>query len=238
MYNFIDFNFQAPQSNGQFDNWYNPPRLVNAFFANSSRNVSSSRPNVLRKVNIHILGVPNGKTYIAKSYPSVDYLQYEVPVYDMIVSGTNERGVTESKTYEVLRFMPYLNRKKDKTRYKTIAEKPFMSGLSRERHQNFVTYNKDYEIHNTFSPENGGFVITGSFMIHDGPDDLINESGRWGSAGCIEVTGTSGFQDLKTYMHKLSGSKESVELTMQKLVNNGLLTLKLDKAITPKIVQK
>ncbi len=54
----------------------------------------------------------------------------------------------------------------------------------------------------------GGFVIYGNFMIHDGPDDLVSDAG-WGGAGCIEVCGASGFSDLKKLVYNLSGSSKT-----------------------------
>jgi len=133
--------------------------------------------------------------------------------------------------------MPYLNKMKDKTGYKTIAESPIMSGLSDARKKPSQNYNQNYEIHNTYSPENGGFVIFGNFMVHDGPDDLIADYG-WGGAGCIEVCGSRAFADLKSLIYGLSGSNNSQDKGLNDLVNSGLLIINIEQSTRPSIKAK
>ena len=60
----------------------------------------------LREVTLTISGQPNGKTYNAQSYPSRDGVLYEVEVYTLTVSGTDNNGNQVSKEFDVLRFMP------------------------------------------------------------------------------------------------------------------------------------
>jgi len=93
------------------------------------------------------------------------------------------------------------------------------------------SYNPNYEIHNTSSPENGGIVIYGNFMIHDGPDDL-SEFG-WGAAGCMEICGKSGFENLKSTIHSLSGSSKPIEQGLVELAGAGKLMIHIEQAIRP-----
>jgi len=185
----------------------------------------------LREVTLTISGQPNGKTYNAQSYPSRDGVLYEVEVYTLTVSGTDNNGNQVSKEFDVLRFMPYLNKQSDNTGYGTISETPIMSGLADERNEPAHSYNPNYEIHNTSSPENGGIVIYGNFMIHDGPDDL-SEFG-WGAAGCMEICGKSGFENLKSTIHSLSGSSKPIEQGLVELAGAGKLMIHIEQAIRP-----
>ena len=197
-------------------------------------NTNNKQRKKLRKVTYTISGKPNGKKYYARTYPSRDGNLYEVPVYTLTVRGTDNQGNEIIRTFDILRFMPYLNRKKDNTGYKTITETPFMSGLADYRKAPIQRYNANYEIHNTYSPENGGFVILGSFMIHDGPDDITSDIG-WGGAGCMEVCGNNGFADLKSLTYALSGSQKTQDKALNDLVNAGLLIVIIEKAVRPTI---
>jgi hypothetical protein len=188
-----------------------------------------------REVTIHVSGVPNGNTYIAKTYPMTAGKFYEIPVYNITIMGTDDGGNRVSKQWQVLRFMPFLNTDPQKTGYKTRTRtEPIMSGLSSARKQSLFEYNPNYEIHNTFSPENGGFRVTGSFLIHDGPDDLIGDAGAWGAAGCMEVVGPSVFSKLKQTIFDLSGSSNSnMEKGLVDFAKSGKLKLDLEATKTP-----
>jgi hypothetical protein len=149
------------------------------------------------------------------------------------VSGKDSKGNLQTKTYDVLRFLPYHNSASNGNNgYKTIAEKPFMSGLTKSRSFKVPDYNESYEIHNTYSPENGGFIIEGNFMLHDGPDDLNNDYG-WGGAGCIEVCGPSGFEDLKNFIYSLTGSTDSIGNALNDLTHSGNLLMNIEDSVSP-----
>ena len=192
-----------------------------------------------RKVTIIVSGVPNSNTYIAKTYPQGSSLYFVVPVYNLTVSGTNKEGKEVSQTWQVLRFMPFLNENPQTTGYKTkTGETPIMAGLADKREQPIQSYLPNYEIHNTHSEENGGFVITGSFMIHDGPDNLQTEARMWGAAGCMEVVGENGFSTMKEFIFSISGSENTdMEKGLQELVNSKNLWLKLEGTQRPAVIE-
>jgi RHS repeat-associated protein len=195
--------------------------------------MESSTTNALRNVKITISGTPNGKTYKARSYPDVSPTYFTVPVYTLTISGTDANGQAVSQSWDVLRFMPFKNTTNDAEHdYKTIAPSPIMSGLSNAQNKIIHTYKPDYQLYNTYSPENGAFVIQGGFYIHDGPDDLVNNPG-WGSAGCMEVCGSTGFSEMKDFIKTISGSTLPTEEAITEIVNAGKVNLVIQKAKVP-----
>ena len=190
-----------------------------------------------RRVTITVSGISNGNTYIAKTYPQRSSRYFIVPVYNITVSGTNNEGKEVSQSWQVLRFMPFLNENPQATGYKTkTSETPIMAGLADKREHPIQRYIPEYEIHNTFSEENGGFVITGSFMIHDGPDNLQSDAGMWGAAGCMEVVGEKGFSKMKEFIFSISGSEnKNIDKGLQELVDSKNLWLNLEGTSRPPV---
>ncbi|WP_312969071.1 hypothetical protein [Acinetobacter gerneri] len=78
-----------------------------------------------------------------------------------------------------------------------------VAGLA-DRQTHKLTWMPNYMLHSTNLAENGAWIVTGNFLIHDGPDtaspnDLI------GTAGCLEVFGPNGFSVFNQKMLELSG---------------------------------
>ena len=188
-----------------------------------------------RDVTITIGGTPNGSRYQARTYPENNGKQYSVPIYSLTVTGTNSKGENISRTWDVLRFMPYLNQNPQSSGYKQVTgSTPIMSGLSDERHSTIRCYNPNYKVHNSQTPENGGFVIYGNFMIHDGPDNADNTG--WGAAGCMEVMGDEGFMELKTFIFDLSGSQNpNTEQGLLDFVSSGKLYINIEQSERPPV---
>lgn len=112
-----------------------------------------------------------------------------------------------------------------------------MAGRTSSFNQSIIAY-QYYETQSANSPENGGFVIVGDVMIHDGPDDLAGEIGIWGGAGRLEVCGPNGFTELKKFIFDNSGSTESdVEVGLEKYVASGMLKFIMSKTMKPKVVE-
>ncbi len=88
-------------------------------FCNNDAIVSFDILGMLCPVTFEVSGTPNGTVYrAAKTYPIFDGLLYEVPIYNLIVKKVLKKGQAEaeqqSKTFQVIRFMPYLNPSKQK----------------------------------------------------------------------------------------------------------------------------
>ena len=188
-----------------------------------------------RDVTITISGTSNGLSYQAKTYPEYNGKRYGVPIYSLTVMGTNSKGEKVSRTWNVLRFMPYLNQNPQNTGYKqATGSTPIMCGLSDERHSTIQSYNPNYQVHNSQTPENGGFVIYGNFMIHDGPDSENNTG--WGAAGCMEVMGDEGFTKLKSFIFDLSGSRDpNMEQGLKEFVSSGKLHINIEQSKRPSV---
>jgi hypothetical protein len=144
--------------------------------------------------------------YEARSYPDEQkdtggyYNLYRVPVYRIILTGTDDAGNKVSGDYRAPRFMPYYNNpKKPDPHYKTLGW--VNSGLSSTRRVVVSQYKRDYEVQNRYSPGRGAIVVHESFYIHAGPADL-NDVG-FGSAGCIEIIGN--FDIFKNAIARMGG---------------------------------
>ncbi len=153
------------------------------------------------KLTTDILGTYSG----ARTYPVMQCRRsndsavlYNVPKYKMVVTGRNDQGEYVERTFEVLRYMPYLASKTSVLRMKVMDET--VTGQIRP-----TFYHAGYDLQSTSTGENGGLVLNEQhgFLIHDGPDD--NEE-YFGGAGCIEVCGTGEFMEFKKLLVTLSGS--------------------------------
>jgi hypothetical protein len=109
-----------------------------------------------------------------------------------------------------------------------------MSGLADPQRKKLRHYNANYTVSNTWTPENGAFIIQGGFYIHDGPDDLSHSG--WGSAGCMEVCGNQGYLRMTKFIHQISGSNiASTSDAMVQLTKAGKITLDLKAAKRPTV---
>jgi RHS repeat-associated protein len=207
-------------------------------FCNNDAIVSFDILGMLCPVTFEVSGTPNGTVYrAAKTYPIFDGLLYEVPIYNLIVKKVLKKGQAEteqqSKTFQVIRFMPYLNPSKQKDkRYKLVKDEVAMIGLADTTTYTIPEY-KDYELHSTDLGENGAFVLQGTHYIHDGPND---DTEVFGSAGCLEVFGKEGMEALKKIVAEYSESKKNtVTEQLKELASAGLLKAKLEKAQRPAV---
>ena len=182
----------------------------------------------LRKVVIHVGNKVVGK-YEARSYPhdcmTDDNLieLYEVPVYEITITGKDDAGAEQAFVHQAPRFMPYWNDPKvhPNRHYATLGWAN--SGLSRARTITVTQYRRDYEVQNRYSPGRGAIVLKGAFYIHAGPG-LIGDFG-FGSAGCIEIIGN--YDVFKLNIASLSGSSYYASIKSR---------LALGVAPTPEIV--
>lgn len=187
-------------------------------------------------VIITISGRKTGETYLAKSYPHNDFNKngrmelYETPVYKVFISTEKSK-----KEWKALRFMPYYNDPKSPSS-KYGARGWINSGLRNTISKKAVTfYNPAYGTINRYSPYSGGIQITRNFLIHAGPQSLVDTG--WGAAGCVEIIGN--FDNFKDDINKMSGlNKKDAHEAIKALVKAKKLFVKVEYAPAPKLKSK
>lgn len=208
-------------------------KVSNINIGNAGGNTSIS---TIRQVTITITNKKNG-VYEARSYPHDDINSngkielYEVDVYDIIINGKDDNGIPQTFKHIAPRFMPYYNnRKKPNHEYKQLGW--VNAGLSSARKITISRYNKNYEVHNRYSPGRGAIVLQGSFYLHAGPADRLDVG--FGSAGCIEIIGN--FDVFKSNIKFLSGSKfPTSDEAIEELVKTRNLIVIIEQAKVPDI---
>jgi hypothetical protein len=176
-------------------------------------------------------------SYEARSYPDsqVDnkgfYNLYKVPVYKILVTGSDGNNKKTSYEFMAPRFMPYFNDPKQPDPH--YGAKGWLNaGLSKPRTVAIMQYKQDYAVQNRFSPGRGAIVVHGAFYIHAGPASLLDVG--FGSAGCIEIIGD--YNVFKQSIAKLSGSAlADSDAAIQELVNAGKLIVIIELAKVPDI---
>lgn len=192
--------------------------------------------NIVRKVEIIVTNIVVG-SYEARSYPhdQIDatgfYNLYRVPVYKILVVGTDADDKPVSFDFMAPRFMPYFNDpKKPSSHYSTKGW--VNSGLSTGRKVVVTRYKRDYAVQNRYSPGRGAIVVHETFYIHAGPASSADVG--FGSAGCIEIIGD--YNLFKKAIAKLSGlSSETPDSAIQKLVDLRKLIVVIQAATAPDI---
>jgi hypothetical protein len=187
----------------------------------------------MNKVLITVTGIETGDTYLAKSYPDSDYDNngskelYSTSVYKVTIE--SDANKTKKKEWKALRFMPYWNDPTNPSpKYKTKGW--VNSGLTSIDKKKVTLYDKNYKVHNSYSPFGGAIQIQGNFLIHAGPSNIY-ESG-WGAAGCVEIIGS--FDDFKKDIADLAGiNSKNLHEAMLSLVKSGNLFVEVQYALRP-----
>ncbi len=197
----------------------------------------------LRKIRVLVGGTP-GRLLRMNSYPlfkykgpaplpdQSNYFKYEIPAYTLTVSGTDAKGNPISKSWECYRFGVYLNDGSN-THYKSRGF--FVAGMAKAQKHVVHKFDPDYKVHSSESPENGAWVVTGSFLIHDGPDhpDTALPEDTFGSIGCVEVHGEKGFTAFNDFVISISGSRKKGIDAMNEIAEAGVLEIEYEAAIRP-----
>jgi RHS repeat-associated protein len=123
---------------------------------------------------------------------------YEVPTYEMIVSGVDNKGNPSSKTFSVIRFGVQ----------HTGTSQPFMTGLT-----NAGTYDGTW---GTMRSGMEGLHLEGAsnggVYIHAGP---INNTYLVGAIKCIELCGPGSWTGFNTYINSLGGRSVPTIITLE-----------------------
>lgn len=173
----------------------------------------------------------------ARSYPHEQkdasgwYNLYKVPVYRILVTGTDASGNKVSGDYRAPRFMPYYNDPAKPSHHYKI--KGWVNaGLSSTRRVVVSQYRRDYQVQNRYSPGTGAIVVHESFYIHAGPATLSDVG--FGSAGCIEIIGN--FDIFKDAIVRMSGiAGLSLDDAITQLVKERKLVVEIQQARVPDI---
>jgi len=189
-----------------------------------------------RKVEIIVTNIVVS-SYEARSYPddqpdaSGQVPLYRVPVYKILVKGTDAGNNNKSFEFMAPRFMPYFNNpQRPNPHYTTKGW--VNAGLTSARTVIVSQYKQNYEVRNRYSPGRGAIVVKGTFYIHAGPASL--EDVGFGSAGCIEIIGN--YDTFKKSIAELSGlSSGSSDIAIQQLINSRKLIVTIQAAAAPNI---
>jgi hypothetical protein len=153
----------------------------------------------MRTVKMTVGGeeVDRAKTW---AYPAGQTLGlFWIPTYSLTVAGTDSGGKTVERDFEVLRFGIHCP---------TPKAKPAVVGLAKQQTHVIKAWLPHYSVHSALSLEQGAWQVYGGFLIHDGPDDKVNEV--YASIGCIEICGApKGFDVFNDFVIALSGPKSS-----------------------------
>jgi len=189
-----------------------------------------------RRVTITLTNRISGQ-YEARSYPDDDIDNdglielYTVPVYEVLIDGTDDAGNAVRHTHQAPRFMPYYNDPaKPDPHYTTRGWTN--AGLSSGRTIVVSRYIPGYELQNRYSPGRGAIVLKGTFYIHAGPASLSDIG--FGSAGCVEIIGN--YDTFKGHIAALSGLKGvSSDTAIAQLVAARSLIVVIQQATVPDI---
>lgn len=159
-------------------------------FINLERDIRNSKASCKKnQVLLRLEGIPSGHHAYTWAYPEGMVLgAFKTPLYKLHMYTCDHSGWI----FKVIRFGPRL--------YKGAKS---VAGLADYQKHKLKWY-PEYKLHSTDSAEDGAWIVTGNFLIHDGPDtsspnDLI------GTAGCLEVFGPKGFSVFNSKMLELSG---------------------------------
>ena len=159
------------------------------------------------------------------AYPEgMNFGHFYIPTYELVVTGTNNSGNQESRSFEVLRFG-----------IKCIKNgKPFVVGLADQQTHIIKAWLPHYSVHSARSLEKGAWQVYDNFLIHDGPDDPKTQA--YASVGCIEIChGPRGFDRFNDYIISLSGSKAPTRSNqLGEIGRSKKLIITYQKAIRPK----
>jgi hypothetical protein len=150
-----------------------------------------------------------------------------IPTYNLKIAGTDESGKATERDFEVLRFGIHCP---------TRASGPHVVGLANAQTHVIKAWLPDYSVHSAPSLEQGAWQVYDDFLIHDGPDDPINEV--YATIGCIEICqGPKGFDVFNDFLIKLSGPKSSDRASRLAEIGRARnLTIRYLKAVRPPLV--
>ena len=168
--------------------------------------------DVMRKIKIVVGNIKIGQA-LTWAYPAGDPSStiYIIPTYEVTVSGIDDKGVPKTRKFEALRFG---------VQKKTASSSDLVVGLANTQTHIIKSWIPTYTVHSSTSTENGAWQVYDSFLIHDGPDNVMNTRNIYASIGCVEIVGgPQGFVAFNDFIIELSGA--SAKTKASKLIEIG-----------------
>ena len=148
----------------------------------------------MRQVKIVVGGTPV-REQPTWAYPAGKTLGiFLTPVYHCWVEGTDAAGRAVREQFDVLRFGVQC---KDGRTAEVVGLADFQTHVIR-------AWLPNYPVHIATSNEHGAWQVFGNFLIHDGPDNVLE---LFATIGCIEIMGPQGFAKFNDLVISLSGPK-------------------------------
>ena len=142
---------------------------------------------------------------------------YEVPLYDVLVSGTDDQAIPRSYTFQALRFGV------QKQQGRGVAQ-PRIVGLADAQ-----TWTLTWAYISTM--QEMAWRVYGGWFIHRGPAQPLGSS--IGSIGCIEICGVNGWRDFNDRICELAGYAHNKQ---SEISNLRLVSATYESATRPPLV--
>ncbi len=163
-------------------------------------------------------------------YPYDNGILYKIPTYEMRLEGVNGSGLSVLEKFEVIRFG---------VSRKTPSSAPYTVGLAEKQTHVIKQWLPNYTVHSAPSVEDGAWQVYGNFLIHDGPDDPLDQNEPYATIGCVEVCGgPKGFIIFNSLVFELSGITDStLEDALLKIGRSSKFFVDYEKASRPAVVE-
>ena len=175
----------------------------------------------MRVILVTIGNKPVGEAY-TWAYPEgkIEGI-FIIPTYEMTVEGTNDNGQKIVRKFEVLRFGVLKRTKKSS---------PRVVGLAEGKTYTIKNWLPKYSVHSAASSEDGAWQVYGDFLIHDGPDNPLDQINLYATIGCVAITGEKGFVKLNKLLLELSGASGNNDAERLKSIGiSGKLKIKYEE---------
>ncbi|MBK7939713.1 MAG: hypothetical protein IPJ82_22665 [Lewinellaceae bacterium] len=179
--------------------------------------------SAIKKVKITITNQIVGKAHVSGFSHEKGRTKdiFEVPLYKLIIEGTDAEGIKRSEEYGVIRFG---------VQQRKTGGKATVVGRTKEESFTIRSWNPTY-LSGLRGATPGAWRITGGFLLHDGADAPLKDA--WGAIGCIEVCGSfnddqDNFTRLNWLIRSWSGATEATKNTKaqyNKVATSGILII-------------
>jgi hypothetical protein len=181
----------------------------------------------MRHVKMTVGNKPVGRVRTWAYPEGIKHGLFWIPTYNLNVAGTNKHGKAIERDFEVIRFGIYCP---------TAKAKPTVVGLANDQTHVINAWLPNYSVHSAPSLEQGAWQVYKSFLIHDGPDDLVNEV--YASIGCIEIcNGPRGFDGFNDFLIEISGPTAMFrDKQLAEIGRARNMSIKYLKAVRPRLI--